>query len=113
MIARGVYPAVLRDQGPVAALDEVIADLPRTVRLTGEAPQRLAWEVESGIYYLAAAAVTHLGDRPARTELHVHLEHRDGRLVGARRRPGARPGLGGRAARGAGGRHRAARGAGR
>ena len=80
MIARGVYPAVLRDQGPVAALDEVIADLPRTVRLTGEVPQRLAWEVESGIYYLAAAAVAHLGDRPAHTELHVHLEHRDGRL---------------------------------
>ena len=25
VIARGVYPAVLRDQGPVAALDEVIA----------------------------------------------------------------------------------------
>ena len=80
VIARGVYPAVLRDQGPVAALDEVIADLPRTVRLTGEVPQRLAWEVESGIYYLAAAAVAHLGDRPARTELHVHLEHRDERL---------------------------------
>ena len=80
-IARGVYPAVLRDQGPAAALDEVIADLPRTVRLTGEVTQRLAWEVESGIYYLAAAAVTHLGDRPARTELHVHLEHRDGRLA--------------------------------
>jgi hypothetical protein len=81
VIARGVYPAVLRDQGPAAALDEVIADLPRTVRLTGEVTQRLAWEVESGIYYLTAAAVTHLGDRPARTELHVHLEHRDGRLA--------------------------------
>ena len=81
VIARGVYPAVLRDQGPVAALDEVIADLPRPVRLTGEVTERLAWEVESGIYYLAAAAVTHLGDRPARTELHVHLEHRDGRLA--------------------------------
>jgi len=81
VIARGVYPAVLRDQGPVAALDEVIADLPRTVRLTGEVAQRLGWEVESGVYYVAAAAVTHLGDRPGRTELHVHLEHRDGRLT--------------------------------
>ena len=81
VIARGVYPAVLQDQGPVAALDEVIADLPRGVRLTGELPQRLAWEVESGIYYLAAAAVAHLGDEPARTELHVHLEHRNGRLA--------------------------------
>jgi hypothetical protein len=80
VIARGVYPAVLRDQGPVAALDEVLADLPRTVRLTGEVGERLAWEVESGIYYLAAAAMTHLAGRPAHTELHVHLAHRDGRL---------------------------------
>ena len=79
VIARGVYPAVLRDQGPIAALDEVLADLPRQVVLTGTVEQRLAWEVESGVYYLAAAAMTHLGG-PADTELHVHLEHRDGRL---------------------------------
>jgi hypothetical protein len=81
VIARGVYPAVLRDQGPVAALDEVLADLPRTVRLTADAAERLAWEVESGVYYVASAAVTHLAGRPARTELHVAIEHRDGRLA--------------------------------
>lgn len=81
VIARGVYPAVLRDQGPAAALDEVLADLPRAVRLSGDATERLAWEVESGIYYLAAAAVTHLAARPAPTELHVQLEHHDGRLA--------------------------------
>jgi hypothetical protein len=80
VIARGVFPAVLRDQGPTVALDEVLADLPRAVALTGDVAQRLAWEVESGIYYLAAAAVTHLAEHPAHTELHVHLEHRDGRL---------------------------------
>jgi hypothetical protein len=80
VIARGVYPAVLRDQGPMAALDEVLADLPRTVALTGDVAQRLAWEVESGVYYLTAAAVTHLAEHSADTELHVHLEHRDGRL---------------------------------
>lgn len=80
VIARGVYPAVLRDQGPIAALDEVLADLPRTVVLTGTVAERLAWEVESGVYYLAAAAMTHLAGRPANTELHVHLDHRDGRL---------------------------------
>ena len=81
VIARGVYPAVLRDQGPVAALDEVLADLPRTVRLTADAAERLAWEVESGVYYVASAAVTHLAGRPARTELHVAIEHRGGRLA--------------------------------
>jgi signal transduction histidine kinase len=80
VIARGVYPAVLRDQGPVAALDELAADLPRPVRLTSDLSQRLAWEVESGIYYLAASAVQQLAGRPAERELVVHLEHADGRL---------------------------------
>ena len=57
MIARGVYPAVLRDQGPASALDEVAADLPRPVRLTGNLGGRLDWEIESGIYYVVAAAM--------------------------------------------------------
>ena len=57
VIARGVYPAVLRDQGPAAALDEVAADLPRPVRLTGDLGGRLDWEIESGIYYVVAAAM--------------------------------------------------------
>ncbi len=81
VIARGIYPAVLRDQGTAAALDEVLADLPRTVRLTGDATSRLAWEVESGIYHLAAAAVTHLAGRPADAALHVQLEHHEGRFA--------------------------------
>jgi len=80
VIARGVYPAVLRDQGPVAALDELAADLPRPVRLSGDLGRRLAWEIESGIYYLAASAVQQLAGRPAERELLVHLEYADGRL---------------------------------
>ena len=70
---------MLRAEGPVTALEEVVTDLPRPVRLTGGAAARLGWEVESGIYHLTAAAVTHLGSA-VDTELHVHLEHRDGRL---------------------------------
>jgi signal transduction histidine kinase len=80
VIARGVYPAVLREQGPVAALDELVADLPRPVRLTGDVIERLAWEIESGIYFLAAGAVQQLAGRRAERELLVHLEHTDGRL---------------------------------
>ncbi len=63
VIARGVYPAVLRDQGPAAALDEVAADLPRSVRLTGDLGGRLDWEIESGIYYVVAAAMGVLAGR--------------------------------------------------
>ncbi|HEX8932712.1 MAG TPA: hypothetical protein VF788_00655 [Pseudonocardiaceae bacterium] len=80
-IARGVYPAVLRDQGPYGALEEVASDLPRRVRLSGNLPQRWAWEVESGIYYLAASAIQQLAGRPAEQPLHVHLEHGNGQLA--------------------------------
>ena len=80
VIARGVYPAVLRDQGPTAALDEVAADLPRSIRMTGDLDGRLDWEIESGIYYVAAAAIGVLAGRPADTELLVHFDRADGRV---------------------------------
>ncbi|MGI8814221.1 MAG: sensor histidine kinase [Pseudonocardia sp.] len=81
VIARGMYPQVLRDQGPFGALEEVATDLPRAVRLSGSLTERLAWEVESGIYYLAASAMSHLADRPAGQPLRVFLEHADGQLI--------------------------------
>jgi signal transduction histidine kinase len=80
VIARGVYPAVLRDQGPYGALDELATDLPRVVRLIGTLPDRLAWEVESGIYYLAASAMQQLAGQEADLPLRVQLAHSDGRL---------------------------------
>ncbi|MGY1679174.1 hypothetical protein [Geodermatophilus sp. SYSU D01176] len=79
-VARGVYPAVLRDQGPAAALDEVVADLPRPVRTSGRPAARLPWELESGIYYVAASAVRTLAGRPADAALVVRLEHTAGRI---------------------------------
>jgi hypothetical protein len=81
VIARGVYPAVLRDQGPAGALDELAADLPRAVRVTGGLGERLGWEIESGIYYVAAAAVNEFAGRSAEQELIVHLERADGRVI--------------------------------
>jgi signal transduction histidine kinase len=81
VIARGVYPAVLRDQGPYGALDELATDLPRPVRLTGNLPDRLAWEVESGIYYLAASAMQQLAGQAGERSLRVHLTHADARLA--------------------------------
>jgi signal transduction histidine kinase len=79
-IARGVYPAMLRELGPFAALDELAAALPRTVLLTGGLPDRLEWEIESGLYHPAAAAVTDLAGQPADRPLRVHLAHGGGRL---------------------------------
>jgi signal transduction histidine kinase len=80
LIARGVYPAVLRDHGPVAALDEVATDLPRPVRLIGDLRGRLDWEIESGVYYVVAAAMNALAGRPGAAELLVHLHRGDGEV---------------------------------
>jgi hypothetical protein len=81
VIARGVYPAVLRDQGPAAALDEVVADLPRAVRLTGSLGGRLGWEIESGLYYVAAAALQTLAGTPGERDVVVALGRADGRAT--------------------------------
>jgi signal transduction histidine kinase len=81
VIARGVYPAVLRDQGPAAALDEVATDLPRPVRLTGSLGGRLDWEIESGLYYVAAAALHALAGRSTEGELVVAFGRADGRAT--------------------------------
>jgi hypothetical protein len=80
VIARGVYPAVLRDQGPYAALDELATDMPRPVLLAGGLPDRLSWELESGIYYIAASVMQRLASLPAAQPVRVHLAHADGRL---------------------------------
>ncbi|MCE0766802.1 hypothetical protein LWC35_28430 [Pseudonocardia kujensis] len=80
LIARGVYPQVLRDQGPVGALEEVAADLDRPVRLAGAPEDRLPWEVESGVYYVAASALQWLSAATG-PELEVELTHTDGRLA--------------------------------
>jgi hypothetical protein len=80
IIVRGVYPSVLRDQGPRAALDEVATDLPRPVSLDGTLDRRLTREVESGIYYVAAAAMQQLATESTTQPLRVHLTVNDGRL---------------------------------
>lgn len=81
LIARGVYPAVLRDQGPAAALDEVAADMPRPVRLSGDLGGRLDYEIESGVYYVVAAAFGALSGGAGDGELLVHLERTDAHVV--------------------------------
>jgi signal transduction histidine kinase len=80
LIARGVYPSVLRDHGPFDALDELAADLPRPVRLTGRLDYRLPWEIESGIYFVAASAIQLLAARGRQPSVELHLVHSDSRL---------------------------------
>jgi len=81
LIARGVYPAVLRDQGPAAALDEVAADLRRPVRMSGSLGGRLGYEIESGVYYVVAAALGALAGGTGDGELLVHLDRADAHVM--------------------------------
>lgn len=83
LIARGVYPSVLRDQGLVSALEEVLADLPRRVRVDGSPGPRMSWEIESGIYFAIASVLRELAGHPANSPLAVRLERTEGR-IGAR-----------------------------
>jgi signal transduction histidine kinase len=80
VIARGVYPAVLRGQGPGPALEELAADLRRPVRLTGDLDVRLTWEIESAIYQVTAAALEVLAAQPAMGEIKVTLIRAGGRV---------------------------------
>ena len=80
VIARGVHPAVLRSQGPGPALEELTADLRRPVRLTGDLDARVAWEIESAVYQVTAAALEVLAASPAAVDIDVRLTHGDGRI---------------------------------
>jgi len=78
-IARGVYPAVLRDQGLLSALEELIVDLPRRIDLRGNLDRRLPCEVESGMYYLTASAIQRLAERSG-PPVRVQVKHENARL---------------------------------
>ncbi|GDY31698.1 histidine kinase [Gandjariella thermophila] len=80
-VVRGVFPAVLRDEGPRVALEELAADLPRPVLLTGGFGARGEWETESGIYFAAAAVLRALCQRSTADPIRLHLRRNAGRLV--------------------------------
>ena len=79
VLARGVYPAVLRGQGPGAAVEELAADLRRGVHLTSGLNARAGWEIESAIYRIVAAALDVLAAEPGAT-IQLGLTMRDGRI---------------------------------
>jgi len=80
LIARGVYPALLRGQGPGAALGELAADLSRPVRLSGDIDVRLAWEIESAVYHVTAAALNVLAAEASDQDVRVQLRRGEGRM---------------------------------
>jgi signal transduction histidine kinase len=75
-IVHGVYPAVLTDHGLAAALENLLADLPRRTVFTAHDLPRVASRVEAGVYLCVAALIGSLpateDERPL--ELRVELD---------------------------------------
>lgn len=64
-IVRGVYPAMLPDRGPRAALEELAATVPRPIQFRGDLGRRVGWQVESGLYHAVAAVLNLLAGLPS------------------------------------------------
>lgn len=64
-VVRGVFPAMLPERGPRAALEELAATLPRPVTFTGDLGRRVGWQLESGFYHAVAATLNLVAGEPA------------------------------------------------
>lgn len=74
-VVRGVYPAMLPERGPRAALEELAATLPHPVRFGGDLGRRVGWQIESGFYHAVAAVLNLLaGEAISRDAAAVEVE---------------------------------------
>lgn len=80
-IVHGVYPAALTDHGLAAALENLLADLPRRATFTHHDLPRLEPRIEAGAYFCIAALVGTLPDRAADGSLDLRVEIVDDRLA--------------------------------
>ena len=76
-VVRGVYPSILPDRGPRAALEELAATLPRPVRFDGDLGRRVGWEVESGLYHAVAAVLNVLAGADRESPVAVDFSRED------------------------------------
>jgi hypothetical protein len=76
-VVRGVYPAMLPDRGPRAALEELAATLPRPVRFRGDLGRRVGWQIESGLYHAVAAVLNVLAGLESGHPVTVDFRHDD------------------------------------
>ena len=82
-LARGIHPAILTDEGLVAALEALAARVTLPVRLSTRPDRlgRLPGPVESTAYFVAAEAVTNAIRHAGASSAQVDVEHRDGVLT--------------------------------
>jgi signal transduction histidine kinase len=73
-IVHGVYPAVLTDHGLAAALDNLLADLPRRTVFSARDLPRVGPRIEAGVYFCVAALVGSAPDGAEDQPIEVRAE---------------------------------------
>ena len=80
-LSRGLYPRLLTDAGPVAALRSTVASGPIPVELTADDLPRLATETEAGVYFCALEAVQNATKHSAADHISIDIQRTSDNLV--------------------------------
>ncbi len=80
VLARGIHPTLLRDEGLQAAVSSLVRRSPLPVRLEGSAPARIQDGVALAAYFVVAEGLTNIAKHASATEATVAFEQQDGRL---------------------------------
>ena len=80
-LARGLHPAILTDEGLVAALGALASRLPVPVRLRADSAGALPPEVETAAYFVVSEALTNVVKHARASQVQVAVERRGGRLL--------------------------------
>jgi signal transduction histidine kinase len=79
-LARGIHPAILTDEGLVAALRALVERAPIAVDLTTSAVPRLPAPVEATAYHVVAEALTNAMKHAGTGRVRVAVAHGDGHV---------------------------------
>ncbi len=81
LLARGLHPAILTDEGLVAALGAVASRSGVAVRLRADSLGALPPAVESAAYFVVSEALTNVVKHAHASQAHVSLERRAGSVL--------------------------------
>jgi signal transduction histidine kinase len=80
-LARGLHPAILSDEGLVAALGALASRSPVAVRLRADSIVALPTGIESAAYFVVAEALTNIVKHARASQAQVTVQRRGGGLV--------------------------------